>query len=138
MMKKGMAQVISLRVGRLRLGSKGFTLIEVMIAVVIVGLLAAIAYPAYTRQIQQSRQTDAQGQIMEFASALEGHRSKNFSYAGATLPALGPELAANSFYNVAFNIGGTNQTYTITATPRGTMSGTATLTYDSAGGASWD
>ncbi len=118
--------------------SRGFTLIEVMIVVVIVGLLAAIAYPAYTSYIERGLQREAQGQIMELASALERHRTKNFSYQGATVAGLAPELNANVNYTTQLNIGGTNQTYQIVATPRGRMAGSDTLTWRSDGTASWE
>lgn len=51
--------------------SKGFNLIEVIIAVVIIGILAAIAYPSYQRYTTQSRRADAQSAIMQTANRLE-------------------------------------------------------------------
>ena len=118
---------------------RGFTLIEVMIVVVIVGILASIAYPAYQDQVRRTRQADAQGQIMAFGSSLERHRGKHFSYDGAALADLAPELNENDDYSVDFDIGAGNQSYTIEATPQGSMmSGMPTLTLNSAGEASWD
>ena len=116
----------------------GFTLIEVMIVVVIVAILAAIAYPSYTRYVQQTREAEAQGQIMELASALEAYRAKNFSYEHAAVSVLAPELHANPHYDVDLDLP-TVQSYTIEARPQGgLMTGMGTLTYDSAGEASWD
>lgn len=116
----------------------GFTLIELMIVVVIVAILAAIAYPSYQRYVQQTREAEAQGQILELASALEAYRAKNFSYNGATA-ALAPELDANVHYQAVVNVGASNQSYTIVATPQSSlMSGKPTLTYSSAGEASWE
>ncbi|MGM8933556.1 type IV pilin protein [Pseudomonas neustonica] len=118
---------------------RGFTLIEVMIVVVIIGILVSIAYPAYQDYVRRTRQADAQAQIMAFGSALERYRGKHFSYDGATLSALAPELNANSDYNINFAIGGGDQSYTITATAQGSlMSGMPTLTLNSAGEASWN
>ncbi|WP_319021322.1 type IV pilin protein [Pseudomonas sp. FME51] len=125
----------------LKMGSRraaGFTLIELMIVVVIVAILAAIAYPSYQRYVQQTREAEAQGQIMELASTLEAYRAKNFSYNGATA-ALAPELDTNEHYAAVVNLGNSNQSYTIVATPQSSlMSGMGVLSYTSAGEASWE
>lgn len=119
--------------------ARGFTLIELMIAVVIVGILASIAYPAYQDHVRRTRQADAQGQIMAFGSALERYRGKHFSYKGAAMVDLAPQLDENDDYSVAFNTGDGDQSYTISATAQGSMmSGMPTLTLSSAGEASWD
>ena len=53
------------------LNTKGFTLIELMIAVAIVGILAGIAYPSYQDSVRKSRRADAQGALLGFANAME-------------------------------------------------------------------
>lgn len=117
----------------------GFTLIELMIVVVIIGILAAIAYPSYTRYVQRTNEADAQGHIMELASALEAHRAKNFSYAGATVVDLAPQLANNEHYAVDLRLLENDQRYEIAAAPSSSvMSGMPPLTYNSAGEASWE
>lgn len=50
---------------------KGFTLIELMIVVAIVGLLAGIAYPAYTQSVEKSRRSDAMIALQELFAAQE-------------------------------------------------------------------
>jgi type IV pilus assembly protein PilE len=54
----------------------GFTLVELMITVVILGILAAVAYPSYQGYVKQARRADAQSAIMQTANRLE----KFFTY----------------------------------------------------------
>lgn len=51
--------------------SQGVTLIELMITVVIVGVLAAIAYPSYTKYMQQTKRSDAQVALTQMANMQE-------------------------------------------------------------------
>jgi len=119
--------------------NRGFTLIEVMIAVVIIGILAAIAYPSYLDFLRRGHETEAQGQMMELASALEAHRAKNFSYSGASISTLAPQLNSNEHYTSNLTLSNSDQSFTVTATPSSSfMSGMPVLTLDSSGEASWD
>ena len=66
-----------------KLFSRGFTLIELMIVVVIMGILAAFAYPNYTRYIVESRRSDAQIGLTQLAALQEKFFSQCNSYTNA-------------------------------------------------------
>src|SRR5690606_1839164 len=55
----------------------GFTLMEVLIALLIIGILAAIAYPSYQEQVRQTRRAECTGALMALASAMERHYTEN-------------------------------------------------------------
>jgi type IV pilus assembly protein PilE len=61
----------------------GFTLIELMIAVAVLGILAAIAYPQYTEFVQRSRITDATSALGDFRTRMEQFFQDNRTYANA-------------------------------------------------------
>jgi type IV pilus assembly protein PilE len=60
--------------------NRGFTLIELMITVAIVAIVASIAYPSYTRQVQKSRRADAGGALMQMANAMERQFTMSNAY----------------------------------------------------------
>lgn len=63
--------------------AQGFTLIELMIAVAIIGILAAIALPQYSQYVMRSRRADAVNALSSMAAAQERYRLINPSYASA-------------------------------------------------------
>jgi len=110
--------------------SRGFSLVELMITLVIVAIIAAIAYPAYTAQVQGTRQSAMQGDMMSFAATLENYRAQNFSYDGAdALP-----TPSNDFYTVTLDVAANNRSYVILATPIGSMVGTGAMGLNERGG----
>lgn len=100
---------------------QGFTLIEVMITVAIIGILAAIAYPSYTNHIQKSRRETAKAEMLASAQLMERFYAINYSYATATAGASGTirdksPIEGTAYYDVTLeNL--TASTYTIKATP---------------------
>lgn len=91
----------------------GFTLIELMIVVVVLGIIVAIAYPAYQGMIQQSRQSDAKSVLMETAHRLERCYTESNTYEGCV--ELNDISSEQGYYDVGGTINAT--TFTLEATP---------------------
>lgn len=75
----------------------GFTLIEVMIVVAIVGILAAIAYPSYQEIVRQTRRADAYSALMDIMARQERYFTDNNSYTD-DLSKLGLTVDGNKKY----------------------------------------
>ena len=56
---------------------QGFTLIEIMIALLIIGILASVAVPNYQAYVQKAKRADAQAALTNMAAALEDYYSNN-------------------------------------------------------------
>ena len=97
----------------------GFSRIEVMIVLAIIGIIAAIALPSYNEHIRKTRRAAGGACAMAMAQQMERWYTTNLSYLGA--PALNTTACRDSaldFYNIArANVAA--RTYTITATPTG-------------------
>lgn len=116
--------------------TRGFTLIELVIAVAVVGILAAIAYPSYQAQMQKSRRAEAKAALVAAAVQLERYFTERNTYATATLGTTGvyPAQSEHGYYTLAVTGLGTT-TFTLRATPAGVQSGDpcGVLAYDNAG-----
>lgn len=124
--------------------NEGFTLIELMITVAVIGILASIAYPSYQEQVRKSRRADAQGALLELSNFMERFFTENNRYdqnrAGnaVALPfAESPKDGMTKYYDLSFQAGALNQTqYTLQAVPKGAQAndrcGTFRLTHTGA------
>lgn len=124
----------------------GFTLIELMITVAVIGILAAIAYPSYTQYVIRGHRAAAQAEMMDIANRQQQFFLANRSYASTlaamsyTLPA---EVAAR--YGAAISVGnilnascvavssGTVPAFVITFTPTGSQTSDGALSLSSEG-----
>lgn len=99
----------------------GFTLIEVMIAVVIIGILASIAYPSYTQYVTRTYRDSAKACLSEYAHAMERRYSATLSYKvekDPQTPTLDCATASNMDTRYTFDIKNlTSDKFTATATP---------------------
>ncbi|WP_298393690.1 type IV pilin protein [uncultured Azonexus sp.] len=113
--------------------NQGFSLVELMVVVAIIGILMSVALPAYNSYITKARRTDAQRAMVEYSHVLERFYTASGRYAttagggtcGGTAPA-NPQLYALSCAVVG-------NVYTITATPSGAQAADGNMTLNSTG-----
>jgi type IV pilus assembly protein PilE len=97
--------------------AKGFTLIELMITLVVVGILAAIAYPSYTDYVRRSKITEAQSSLSELRLRAEKWFADNRTYqnAGATGPGFSTTIGGAKYFTYACTAASANE-FACTAT----------------------
>jgi type IV pilus assembly protein PilE len=109
----------------------GFTLIELMITLAIVGILAAVAYPSYREYVAKSRRAEAQALLMQSSQWMERFYAENYSYSTNTagvavtdatmFPARYSQSPASGTAAYTITVTPTATTFTVTATRAGTM-----------------
>jgi type IV pilus assembly protein PilE len=130
----------------------GFTLIELMITVAIIGILAAIAIPSYQDSVRKSRRADAQGALLSLANAMERHFTETNSYKGAAGTDGTPtdtgdpresifktQGTTGTYYAITI-LAATDDAYTLQAAPvaGSGQAGNGNLALDSTGQRRWD
>lgn len=122
----------------------GFTLMELMIVVVIVGILAGFAYPSYLEQMRKTRRAECAGNLASLANGMERFFTINNTYAGtaaagppgsptgAVFPSTTcPIEGGAATYNLVVNAAGAS-TFDVRAVPTGVQAddkcGTLTMT----------
>ena len=119
---------------------KGFTLVELMIVVAIIGIIASIAYPSYNEHITKSKRSDAMAALVLASQSMERYRSQApYNYNVAALSDVFatqvPVEGGTAYYTLSLVNDATS--YTLTATPVGSMSGKKTLTLSNTGARTW-
>lgn len=142
----------------------GFTLIELMITVVIIGILAGIAYPSYRDYVTQARRSEAQTLLLSVVNQQEKFFSDCSWYAATLITSstnscgtattgqlrIGGTTSENGYYSVGNPVAGNIQGncsgagalfscgYTLTATPSGVQAGNGALRIDATGRREWN
>lgn len=94
---------------------QGFTLIELVITIAIVGILAAIANASYQSSVVKSRRATAKACVLEGAQYMERYYTTTFTYLAAALPGCSSDPAP--YYTMSFNGTPDATTYVVQAVP---------------------
>jgi type IV pilus assembly protein PilE len=104
---------------KVSLNQKGFTLIELMIVVAVIGILAGIAYPNYTQYVRRGKAAEATSTLANLKSRMEQYFQDNKTYAdvgGGVVAPCSPAAGSTKYFTYSCTTQ-TATTFTLTATP---------------------
>lgn len=98
---------------------RGFTLIEMMIVVAIIGVLAAIAYPNYQKYVIKTKRTDMMSEMQNIANQIQSRKLAQGNYSNALVTGLGGDYPkTNAFYTVSFTPNPLTSEWSVVAIPK--------------------
>lgn len=115
---------------------KGFTLIEIMIVVVIIGILASIAYPSYQEYVRRANRAEGQAFLLDIAARQERFFSQNNAYvtSASEVSKLGGAASSETNkYGLSISAGAGSGGFALTATPNFTDTKCGALTLNAKG-----
>jgi type IV pilus assembly protein PilE len=115
---------------------RGFTLIELMVTVAVVGILSAIALPSYTQYVQKGRRVDAKNAVQDLALREErffstnNHYSKSATDLGFTVFPVDVNASGTSYYSLDVSMPDSADSFKVTATPKDSQTADACYAYN--------
>jgi type IV pilus assembly protein PilA len=113
--------------GRVQSDEAGFTFIELLVVIIVIGILASIALPMFILQQDKASDSSAKSAVRNAASVAEAYRTENDSFTGLDRDAL-LKIEPNLDDSVTVSVGDDGKTYVLTATSK--SNNTYTITRD--------
>jgi len=123
---------------------KGFTLVELIVSVAIIGILASIAIPSYSDYVDSSRRADGQAALLSLGQAMQRYYTEQTTYVGASLgsgssdifPDAAPLDRGDKYYKLSIE-SQTSSAFVVKATATGKHAGDGDYTLDQTGARTW-